>query len=388
MHRKALLTFFVAAGGPAQSAARPVVLSNIALPRVVTGAPMRTGEVKVLSNVERDGHYYLFMTHHGGCEQVNCCLTNGSWPGNGCWDCCPAKKVSCIYSHNHTAIAYRTRDFVSWEDLGVVLPVSARAPGLMFQPAVVYHAATRKYVMWFENYNATDVPKPGNFSQQGHYSVAVSSRPSGPYEVVLDGPANSARFACSQSQGDFDLFVDDDGSAYIVLTHYTSVCIERLNADFLGGTGETTSLTTLDPLIPGGIPGDEAPVMFKRDGVYYVMYGSGCCACKGGSNVWVYASPAPLGPYAPPARRRWFGPGRCAGDEVTAPLGVPAPGRRWDTARLARQQLGPRLGRCGYPRGRRSALLVAAPLLGERLRPRAAVAGRRHRRRRVGSSRP
>ena len=38
--------------------------------------------------------------------------------------------------------------------------------------------------------------------------------------------------------------------------------------------------------------------MFKRDGVYYLLAGLGCCACKGGSNVVVYTAPSPLGPFS------------------------------------------------------------------------------------------
>lgn len=38
--------------------------------------------------------------------------------------------------------------------------------------------------------------------------------------------------------------------------------------------------------------------MFKRHGVYYLLAGLGCCACRGGSNVVVYTAPSPLGPWA------------------------------------------------------------------------------------------
>ena len=39
------------------------------------------------------------------------------------------------------------------------------------------------------------------------------------------------------------MFVDPvDGAGYIVLTHYNELCIERLNEDFTGGTGETQVL--------------------------------------------------------------------------------------------------------------------------------------------------
>ncbi len=37
--------------------------------------------------------------------------------------------------------------------------------------------------------------------------------------------------------------------------------------------------------------------MFKRNGLYYLLVGQGCCACKGGSNILVYTATAALGPY-------------------------------------------------------------------------------------------
>ena len=38
-------------------------------------------------------------------------------------------------------------------------------------------------------------------------------------------------------------------------------------------------------------------VFFKRSGRYYILTGSGCCACKGGSSIDVFVASAPLGPY-------------------------------------------------------------------------------------------
>jgi len=37
--------------------------------------------------------------------------------------------------------------------------------------------------------------------------------------------------------------------------------------------------------------------MFKRQGIYYAVFGSCCCYCGGGSPVTVYTAHAPLGPY-------------------------------------------------------------------------------------------
>ena len=38
-------------------------------------------------------------------------------------------------------------------------------------------------------------------------------------------------------------------------------------------------------------------MFFKRAGRYYVITGSSCCACKGGSSMDVFVASAPMGPY-------------------------------------------------------------------------------------------
>jgi hypothetical protein len=43
--------------------------------------------------------------------------------------------------------------------------------------------------------------------------------------------------------------------------------------------------------------GYEAPTMFKRNGIYYAMFGYQCCFCEQGSGIRVYTATAPLGPY-------------------------------------------------------------------------------------------
>ena len=37
--------------------------------------------------------------------------------------------------------------------------------------------------------------------------------------------------------------------------------------------------------------------MFKRKGLYYIMYGPYCCFCYQGSGIRVYTAVHPLGPY-------------------------------------------------------------------------------------------
>ena len=249
--------------------AEAAVLSNTELPLDTAGQLLRTGEASVLSV---GGAYYLFFNDWGGCEGVDCCASSG-----GCASCCfsppsPAYPDACVYTSNHSVIVYRTADFERFDYLGVALSRESRRDGIEFRPQVLYQAAAASFVMWYEDRWA---------GQQG-YAVAVSSRPEGPYTTVHD----SVLMAGQGRVGDYDLFVDDDGAAFHVRT---GLVVERLNAEYTAGTGEVYELRNAAV---------EGPSMFKRDGVYYLLAGQGCCACRGGSNVVVYSASAPLGPYA------------------------------------------------------------------------------------------
>ena len=174
-------------------------------------------------------------------------------------------------------LAYGTRDFAVYEPLGVALAPGARVPGTEFRPQVVFCAATGEYVMWYENRWTTGGPNPG-------YAVATSRAPAGPYTTV----AKSVVLGGAGRVGDFDVFVDPaDGAAYHVRTGLT---IAPLAANFSARDAARGAVNVPD----GGV---EGPAMFARAGVYYMLVGLGCCACRGGSNVVVYTAPAPLGPW-------------------------------------------------------------------------------------------
>ena len=128
--------------------------------------------------------------------------------------------------------------------------------------------------MWYENRWTTD-NNPG-------YAINVATSPMGPFKPY----ASSVELPGKGRIGDYDLFVDDDGTAYHVRTGITIV---QLNSSRTGPTGKVGEL-------PNG--GVEGPAMFKRNGAYFILAGKGCCACFGGSNIEVYRSAAPLGPYA------------------------------------------------------------------------------------------
>ncbi len=66
----------------------------------------------------------------------------------------------------------------------------------------------------------------------------------------------------------------------------TGFAVTLLNDNFTGPTATTTRFVSPKPA--------EGPVFFKRGGVYYILGGTTCCACRGGSSIYVFTASAPL----------------------------------------------------------------------------------------------
>ena len=278
-------------------------LSNVALPLDQNGEKLITGEADVLKHGDT---YFLYFNNFGNCPGVDCCKSSG-----GCASCCFAdppspylpgcgagnatpgdprltheQNSSDPYGFYHTVQVYSTTDFKIFDNLGVALPLAARRFGVEFRPHVVYNAKQRLFVMWFENRLSS--------GKGGGYSVAVSHTAAGPFvthdeNVTMPGPGEI---------GDFDIFVDDDGSAYHVRTGLTIV---KLNDEFTGPAPEHVG-----DLSSCGRK-TEAPILFKRRGRYYVLAGACCCVCTGGSNILVMMADSIRGPWT------------CAGDVGSNP---------------------------------------------------------------------
>ena len=268
----------------ASSFARTVTLSNVALPLDQRGEKLLTGEASVLHH---EGNYYFYFNNWGTCPGVDCCASSA-----GCASCCfhdppggylpgcgSLTNGSDPYGIYHTVEGYRTADFETWTYMGEALPLASRAaveklgqPGIEFRPCVVYSAATKLFVMWYEDRGATG---------GGAYQVATSPTPEGPFVSILGG---SGDLPGKGRAADYSIFVDDDAKAYHVRT---GIAIVELDATY----------TKAVALVASFRYGGEGPTMFKRNGTYYVTAGKGCCACIGGSNVDIFSAPAPAGPW-------------------------------------------------------------------------------------------
>ena len=202
---------------------------------------------------------------------------------------------------------YSSSDLMNWEDEGVALAVSDEAGHdiergcIMERPKVVRNPKTGKFVMLFHL----------ELKGQGYAGFAESDSPVGPFRFIRSLRPNAGKWPVDfsrrdirkakklkeadykewwtpewreaireglllardvpggQMSRDMTVYVDDDGKAYHIYSAEENLTlnIAELTDDYLDYTGRYVRVA------PGGQ--NEAPTIFKRDGVYW-MITSGC----------------------------------------------------------------------------------------------------------------
>ncbi|SDD19343.1 Glycosyl hydrolases family 43 [Mucilaginibacter pineti] len=188
--------------------------------------------------------------------------------------------------------SYSSTDMVNWKDRGFLFDAQTqvwqtRCNGNTygcFRPHVIFNEKTGLYVLWINVYD--------NVSG---YRVFTGKSPVGPFTEVAEPKlaVNSSAPAAGLNNGDHDTFVDDDGTAYLAYTDWRtkgSIVIEKLSADYLTGTGEVVKNITTG--------NTEAPGMFKRNGIYYVVYSDPNCGYCSGTGASYKTAASPLGPWS------------------------------------------------------------------------------------------
>ncbi|MEU4158592.1 RICIN domain-containing protein [Actinoplanes sp. NPDC026670] len=150
---------------------------------------------------------------------------------------------------------YRSTDLRNWEFRNNVLTSSSASElgsAKIERPKVIYNASTGRYVMWMHKENGTDYGEAraavaSSATIDGTYTYHGSFRPFGTY-----------------MSRDITLY-DDGGTAYMISAadENRDLMIYRLTADFL-------QVST----VVGNFWDDatrEAPAMFKRNGVYFLV---------------------------------------------------------------------------------------------------------------------
>ncbi len=174
---------------------------------------------------------------------------------------------------------YSSPDLSHWTDHGDLLQTPL--DGVCYRPYVIADTLRGRYVLWFNWY-----PKLWH----GCFGVAVADRPDGPFKVIHESVG-----VAQPDPGDHNVFVDDDGAGYLIYTSipgdehtHHGMSVERLTDDLTQSTGENTGF--IDHRV-------EAPAMFKRNNIYYCVFGNTCCFCPQGAGARVYRAQSPMGPW-------------------------------------------------------------------------------------------
>ena len=187
---------------------------------------------------------------------------------------------------------YTSKDMQTWTDKGYLFDAKSevwqtRCNGNTygcFRPHVVFNSKTKLYVLWINVYD--------NVSG---YRVFTSNTPLGPFTEASEPKlsVNAKMPSAGLNNGDHDIFIDDDGIAYLAYTDWRTkgtIVIEKLSSDYLTGTGKVATGVTEGQT--------EAPGMFKRKGIYYVLYSDPNCGYCPGTGTSYKTSKSPLGPWS------------------------------------------------------------------------------------------
>jgi hypothetical protein len=169
-------------------------------------------------------------------------------------------------------VMYSSTDLYDWTYEGVILDCSTNSasplcgPMRFERPKIIYNDATKKYVMWFHY-----VGRPGDHGTRigsGDAGVASCNMVNGQYTFHgYSRPINTNGIV-----RDCTLFKDDDGNAYFIYDRDVRVPgsdfgrvihVVKLTPDYLAFTREFYEITNA--------PHREAPVMIKRNAVYFLI---------------------------------------------------------------------------------------------------------------------
>ena len=188
--------------------------------------------------------------------------------------------------------SYSSEDLVNWTDRGFLFDAKTpiwqtRCNGGTYgcyRPHVIYNQVSKLYVSWINVYD-----------NQVGYRVFTSQSPIGPFTETVNPvlAVNSDAPLGGLNSGDHDTFVDDDGTAYIAYTDWRTngtIVIEKLSSDYLTGTGICIKAVT-----PGKT---EATALFKRNGIYYLLYSDPNCGYCSGTGTSYRIASSPLGPWS------------------------------------------------------------------------------------------
>ncbi len=201
---------------------------------------------------------------------------------------------------------YSSKDLYNWKDEGIALKVSddptsdIAKESVIERPKVIYNPKTKKFVMWFH------LELKGKGYDAARAAVAISDKPTGPYEYLrsfrlnaghwplnvteadkvnqeeldkikskkfggspssetMQAPILARDFQNGQMSRDMTLFVDEDGKAYHICAseENSTLHISELSEDFLSSSGKYVRIFPRR--------WNEAPAICKAHGKYWLI---------------------------------------------------------------------------------------------------------------------
>ena len=171
---------------------------------------------------------------------------------------------------------YSSSDLSNWTFRNTVLKDLGDEEGFVERPKVVFNDKTGKFVMWMHKEGR------GGYSE-ARAAVAIADTPDGNFKYLGSFRPNG------NMSRDCYLFKDDDGTAYFISAAKDNADLNlyRLSDDYL----------TIDKELATLFAGQyrEAPVIFKRNGFYYLL-SSFCTGTKPNQQYYSMASSI-IGPW-------------------------------------------------------------------------------------------
>ncbi|MDL2302153.1 family 43 glycosylhydrolase [Lachnospiraceae bacterium OttesenSCG-928-D06] len=205
------------------------------------------------AHVWQDGKIYIYASHDMD-------------PARGC----------DLMDHYHV---YSSSDMANWIDEGEILnsdDVQWGRPegGFMWAPDCAYRKG--KYYFYYPH------PSDSHWNDSWKIGVAVSENPSKDYKDLgfIEGLGGFGMI-------DPCVFIDEDDQAYMYYGGATNCLGGKLNEDMLSLDGEMKTMEGLEDF-------HEAAWVFKRKGMYYLMYSDNVAPCN---NMRYAMSKNPLGPW-------------------------------------------------------------------------------------------
>jgi beta-xylosidase len=194
-----------------------------------------------------------------------------------------------------TPVVWKSRDFLNWSFCGSSFSTNFNAK--YWAPSSLIRRDGRCY-----SYPTLD----------GKITAVVADSPEGPFRTVdgkdINPQSGWQPFPLVQKSSiDAEVFVDDDGQAYMVWSRRRMV---KLKADLVTPDGPEIAIPTKRPGY------SEGPFLFKRNGIYYYLYTLG--GNEGYQYAYMMSRTSPLGPWEAPTHdiiattdhsEQVFGPG-------------------------------------------------------------------------------